>query len=100
MGLGVVPTEIGQLLKIIRTVITTSMKETKATKDISDDQLATKIMNALCDHDLTHDEVIALGDNPHHTAMVLEVLQATGVIEAYCGPIQPSTCRYRLPGKM
>ena len=74
------------------------MKEPKATKDMSDDELATHILNALCDRDLTHDEVIALGDSPHHTATVLESMQATGLIESYCGPIQPSTCMYRLAG--
>ena len=58
-----------------------------------------RILNALGVRDLTHDEVIALGDSPHHAAMVLETLQATGLVESYCGPIQPSTCRYRLAGK-
>ena len=76
------------------------MNGPKATKEMSNDELATKIMDAMCDRDLTHDEVIALGDKPHHTAMVLETLQATGVIESYCGPIQPSTCMYKLAGKM
>jgi hypothetical protein len=75
------------------------MKEPNATKDMSDDELATRIMNVLCDRDLTHDEVIALGERPHHAAMVLESMQATGLIESYCGPIQPSTCKYRLAGK-
>ncbi len=76
------------------------MKGPKATKDMSNDELAKRMMDALCDRDLTHDEIIALGDDPHHTAMVLEALQATGVIEAYCGPIQPSTCKYKLAGRM
>jgi hypothetical protein len=75
------------------------MKEPKATKDMSDDDLATQIMNAMCDRDLTHDEVIAIGDSPYHAAMVLESMQAAGLIESYCGPIQPSTCKYRLAGK-
>jgi hypothetical protein len=76
------------------------MKEPKVTKDMSNDELATRIIDALCNHDLTHDEAITLGDNPHHVATVLEALQATGVIEAYCGPVQPSTCKYKLAGKM
>ncbi len=75
------------------------MKEPKATKDMSNDELATQIMNAMCDRDLTHDEVIAIGDSPHHAAMVLESMLAAGLIESYCGPIQPSTCKYRLAGK-
>jgi len=58
-----------------------------------------RILKALGALDLTHDEVIALGDSPHHAAMVLETLQATGLIESYCGPIQPSTCMYKLAGK-
>jgi hypothetical protein len=75
------------------------MKDTKAIKEMSKDELATKILNALCDRDLNHDEVIALGDNPHQTASILETLQATGIVEAYCGPIQPSTCMYKLAGE-
>jgi hypothetical protein len=58
-----------------------------------------RILHALDARDLTHDEVIALGGSPHHAAMVLETLQATGLVGSYCGPIQPSTCRYRLAGK-
>jgi hypothetical protein len=76
------------------------MKKTEVTQEISNDELATKIMDAMCKNDLAHDEAIALGDNPHHAALVLEALQATGVIIAYCGPIQPSTCMYRLAGKV
>lgn len=72
------------------------MKDSKAIKDMSDDELTRRIMDTLRGHDLTHIEAIALGDSPCHAAKVLEILQATGVIEAYCGPIQPSTCRYKL----
>ncbi len=75
------------------------MKESKATKDLSDDELATRILNALGARDLTHDQVIAIGDSPHHAASVLESLLATGLIASYCGPIQPSTCMYKLAGK-
>ena len=75
------------------------MSSPKATKDMSNDELAVWILKALQTRDLTHDEVIALGDRPEHAASVLESLQVTGLIKAYCGPIQPSTCRYRLAGK-
>ena len=75
------------------------MMDIKSIKEVSNDELATKIMNALCSRDLSHNEVIGLGDNPRHAAMVLEILQSTGVVEAYCGPIQPPTCMYKLAGK-
>jgi hypothetical protein len=42
---------------------------------------------------------MALGENKRHMAVVLETLQATGLVESYCGPIQPSTCKYRLARK-
>ena len=76
------------------------MNKTEATKDMSNDELATKIMDVMCKSDLTYDEAIALGDNPHHAAVILEALQATGVIEAYCGPIEPTTCIYKPSGKV
>jgi len=69
------------------------------TKDL-DDELAMRILKALDVLDLTHDEVIAPTGSPHHAAMVLESLQATGLVESYCGSIQPSTCMYKLAGKM
>lgn len=69
-------------------------------RNLSDDQLATCILDALFDHNLTHDEVIAPGDNPNHAAVVLEPLQMIGVVKSYCGPIQPSTCKNRLAGKV
>jgi hypothetical protein len=72
------------------------MKDAKAIRDMSDDELTRRMMDAMRNHDLSHQEAVALGDSPCHAAKVLEVLQATGVIEAYCGPIQPSTCRYKL----
>jgi hypothetical protein len=75
------------------------LKDTRAIRDMSDDELTTRIIDALCGHDLTHYEAIALGDSPPHAAKVLEILQATGMIEAYCGPIQPSTCRYKLSNR-
>lgn len=75
------------------------MKESKVTKNLSDDELAIRILNALGTRDLTHDEAIGLGDSPHQAASVLESLQATGLIKAYCGSIQPSTCKYKLAGK-
>jgi hypothetical protein len=75
------------------------MKEPKAIKDLNDDELAARILNALGAKELTHDQVIAIGDSPHHTASVLESLLATGLIESYCGSVRPSTCMYKLAGK-
>jgi hypothetical protein len=71
----------------------------KTVKDINEDDMTAKIMRALAVRDLTHDEAVALGGDPQHVAFLLECLQATGAIEAYCGPIKPSTCMYRLACK-
>jgi hypothetical protein len=72
----------------------------KTTRDISKDDLGIKIMSALQEKDMSHEEIIALGDNPRQVASVLEIMQVTGLIESYCGPIQPSSCMYRLAGKI
>jgi hypothetical protein len=60
------------------------MKEPKATKDMSDDDLATQIMNAMCDRDLTHDEVIAIGDSPYHAAMVRKRVDCSSRRDDHC----------------
>lgn len=75
------------------------MNGAKAVKDIGGDELAKKITIALRNRDLSYTELISLGDDPQHAATVLALLQATGAIEAYCGPIRPSSCMYRLVGR-
>jgi len=76
------------------------MMEENAIKDMSKDDVCNKILDALCINDLTHDEIIALGSNPRQMATMIEMLQATGIIEAYCAPIRPSSCSYRLTSKI
>jgi hypothetical protein len=75
------------------------MIEPEAATDLMHDELAVRILNALTARDLTRDEAIALGVNAPHTGSVLTSLQAVGLIEAYCGPLQPSTCIYKLAEK-
>jgi uracil DNA glycosylase len=75
------------------------MEQIATTKDIGEDELALRILNALRASELTHDQVTVLGQDPHRTAIVLESLQAMGLVEAYCGAIRPSMCMYRLAGK-
>lgn len=60
--------------------------------DLRKDEICLRILGALSENDLTHDQVIALGGNPRQIATRLELLQATGIIEAYCAPIHPSAC--------
>jgi DNA-binding HxlR family transcriptional regulator len=71
----------------------------KAARDLIDDELAIRILNALSARDLTHNEAIALGESALHVGSVLTSLQAIGLIEASCGPCQPSTCSYKLAEK-
>jgi len=75
------------------------MLEENAIKDLSKDAVCNKILDALCTNDLTHDEIIAMGSNPRQMATMIEMLQAAGIIEAYCAPIRPSSCSYRLTGR-
>ena len=76
-----------------------SIVELKATRDLIDDELAIRILKALTVRDLTHNEAIALGESASHASSVISSLQAIGLIEAYCGPLQPSTCKYKLADK-
>jgi hypothetical protein len=64
-------------------------KRPNAPKELGSDELATRILNALSDRELTNDEVIELGDTPHHAATVLESLLATGAVKSYCGRSSP-----------
>jgi hypothetical protein len=76
-----------------------TMKDEKVSKEFYEDELAMRMMEALRGRDLSHQEIIALGDDPRHAATVLNILQSNGTIETYCGPIQPSTCMYKLSEK-
>jgi hypothetical protein len=87
------------IVLINSTVLKATMKDEKVSKELVEDELAMRIMDALRSRDLSHQEIIALGDNPRHAATVLNILQSTGIIETYCGPIQPSTCMYKLSTK-
>jgi len=76
-----------------------TMKDEKVSKELYEDELAMRMLEALRGRNLSHQEIIALGDDPSYAATVLDILQSTGIIETYCGPIQPSTCMYKLSTK-
>ena len=65
-------------------------------KEMTKDEICTKIMDALCDKELSYDELMAIGDDPQHTAAVIELMLATGLLQEFCGSVRPSSCRYKL----
>ena len=72
------------------------MRKAAAAKALGDDNLAARILSALKERELTYDQVVALGDTPRHAAAILDTMQVTRLMVRSCGPIQPSTCMYRL----